>query len=1587
MFVNKIGEISRSIAFRSYQHKTNSVGENIMHFNYPYDYENETCEIQFFQVTPTEKYNYKINEAPIASVQLKPEGVDVNLQDITTLDGDETFAYKIVRKDKKSGNVIWEGADTGVKTKLGKDGEYVFRVSDGRAWKNESKVDINYSYETNEYNDLVSNYKYTLVSRKGTTPTVQGAMYMAIADSYKPGVKYDPITGKITYDRQAQINAEKTPRTFSNKYGGTFAAFIEAIPELKQRYKYLITPPIANGDDVSHHGYWNKNNKQIASTQGDTELFGRLMRELYKNGMGYVYDGTFTSEGLEGIHFQYALRWANKNPQSYYWFRMSGINDGPLGLGVVPENKENFRVRFINTPYNYEQKDDGTIIKKANPDYDSTKESYIETYDAKKEVNELSVNSHDDTNMVYRFPLNDTNIRELDKNIESINNLNKKYGKNIKLDSAEASIMLSEFSNFKLDKKTEGGFVTWDANTDMAKMNYHVSGYDEKNLMAISDRTQRFHEQQMIIRGAKEVQDMAIQAGQYWTGKVKDIQTIYTAQTLSRAKTVDEINKLIDEGKLPKEARIDEETLSNILNGQYLLSPKGILDKESITVKSLMKLPLDTLEFGENTVGVLATSYFTNLATTDDTIGMSRFDLLKQNNPHLVSEYANVYNKVNQLFQNELKDFAEAVIKKANETSNEKLIDSNGDYTEYGEYVMELMGQDIAKYALLKSLSGESFKPSTLENGELHYNYAEIKEATTLKALGINAHNPEEEALILEEKMEKGLKALNRDDVSYVADSVSKRIAGTDTISFRLAEALYGIAGLGLAWRLDAAKDVIDMDAVRNKETDFDDAWNDVIKFWSKFVQTVKEQNPHANLIAEVTDVTQLMQDTYGKESNPYDGNTDLGRRFNGEPDAMAKFFNETGITSEAGYSYFFTNLLNVFSGDFETGGGESATKDSFKNRLDLLLQTRSADYLRNLYTFMGNHDKPRMIHGLALDMKLFHSPVLMNYPDGKADFSRAHNHREDIIRILSGARTMKDVPIELRLNVDNNDYFRTVSARAVAQSKLLMDTLFELEGKIPAQDVELIKNALIDLTNGNYLSADKTEDMTRINIKELSSLENAFEEILRLSEKHGLNISESEKQKLMEKVLNEANSKDLSNYLVHGDFDWAGENEEIGRQNRAYLAEIMGVTANSSSYNIYTVQLARLLKDSLGVSEFYSKKHAIAEGFKEFVTKYDKKTVDSARKESKKSESSVVAMKKNGYAARDVKTAIEMAIKQAEYRSGKTIQNKEDIIGAMYKSATEPAVAKASMIMEFLKGLPGMPTMYGGDEMGMTGYEEKAKNVYLQNRNALPWEELKEDNIVGRYRRAIMNSMNNAIDGRNDKELSSLNNGTPYAMDVMVHAKTRDEARARIAEISERLKGMDENLSTAKALRAEQRELVKDLAKIAYLMQSSNGDMTVTLFNAGEVEQGNRVDYFAKYGLDTEEKRKKFFEENNIESINPENKYIPIQPKSELDAILLGTGIAVPVGTIFMNSNMKDKTEYVVKEIGGKLGIVRKDGGKIIMDGKTAKNGVMILKYLKKIAFRGKKPYYNKQYNIVSNPYAVSEKFEEGKKLSIISK
>ena len=1608
MFINKINSVS-NVGFKGYNHVKNNVGETVMRFNYPYNYKDEDCEIQFFRATPNEKYNYIIDEKPIYTAALKPEGVDINLQDVTNLDKDEAFAYKIVRKSKKDGSIIWEGADTGTKVIRLDGNEYGFRLHQDVYWKDKEVTPDN-KVIPGHYTlagPAVSDYKYSLVTRKGTTPTVQGAAYLAIPDSFYPGWKYrgfdDENTGEIYYDAAYQKEMEGVKRNFSNKFGGGLAGLQAGIPYLKKNgYKVIFTTPTANGDNKSSHSYWNKNNFWVSPEMGNIENYKNLLKEYYKNGMSYVYDGTFTSEGLEGIHFAYAMRWGAQNPQTYYWFRMSGLKNSNLTLGTVPKNKENLRHKLINAPFRYELQENGTY-KAVPKKYDPNKETLIQIYDASqvseeqikaedklikydnlKSANELDKVTHDDTLINYVYEINP---KDYQKRIDAINNLNKKQGKDIKLDSAEGTLIASQFPFFKHGKKTEGGFVAWDANTDMAKLNYHISGYDEKILQAIPDLAQREHEREMIIRGTKEVQDLTLQAIKYLIQTDKDVQTMYTAQTVGGAKTIDALNKLIEEGKLPEETRINSYMLNNILNGQYILSPKGVMSKDDVTVKALMKLPLDALEVGENTVGVLSTSYFSNRATTDETIGVSRFDLMKDNNPHLVEPYERTYKNVNSLFKNEIKDFADAVIKKVNETSNEKLLDKNGDYTEYGEYVIDLIGQDITKYAFLKSLAGNNLRTKLLKTGEVTYDYDKLRETTSLKALGINAHSPEDEAQMLEKKIEKGMKNLSDSDVSYLADSVSKRIAGTDTASFRIAEALFDKAGLGLKMRLDAAKDVMDMDSIRNEDGDFDDIMNDFINFWAKATNEIKKIDSNSSLIAEITDIHDLMLDKYGEDSCPYNGETNINSKFNGVPDFMTKLFNESGITTEAGYSYFFTNLLHSFARDFDTAGLEATgyngydylRHDTFKDKMDLLLETRNPDFLRNLYTFMGNHDKPRMIHCLALDMAMFHNA---GSPEEK------RRHRLEALSILSGAKSINDMPVEFRLNADNMDYARTINLKAAAKSKLLKQVVNEdLKGTASEEDIKNLNQAIIDLTNGNYLTDNQNINYQTINIKELSSLEAAFSTILDMAEKHGLKLSAEERNSLIKQVVDNANKKDLSNYQVHGDFDWTSLSEADKNANLQYGKELLGYRDNYNKYSLYTVQLARLLNDS-----YTGNNPAIKSAFTDFVEKYNKAAVDAHRTELPKYEDNKITKYKRGYAAMDIKATAEMLVKQAEYKTGKPMANRETIIDTIYKAATEPAEAKAAMIMEYLSALFGTPQMFAGDELGMTGYEEKAKNIYLQNRNALPWTETEGDNLIGGYRRAIMQSMNGAMSNRNNEDLHALNDGTPYSMDIKVNGMDRNQVRQRIIDITAELKNPD--IANRAELEEERRKLTKDLAKVAYMMQSGNGDTTVSVFYVGDIEHENKVDYFAKYNLldkdgnIDEKRRKEFFEKNHIETINPQNRYIPIQERTEIDSITCpiaagAAAVALPVGAVFMNANTKDKAKYVVNKLGE---IVREDGKKIVLDGLTTRNGVMVLRKLKNIAFKGK--ILNKQYNIgVSKTYQKPEITENGNNLSVIAK
>ena len=80
---------------------------------------------------------------------------------------------------------------------------------------------------------------------------------------------------------------------------------------------------------------------------------------------------------------------------------------------------------------------------------------------------------------------------------------------------------------------------------------------------------------------------------------------------------------------------------------------------------------------------------------------------------------------------------------------------------------------------------------------------------------------------------------------------------------------------------------------------------------------------------------------------------------------------------------------------------------------------------------------------------------------------------------------------------------------------------------------------------------------LQRINIPEISSIENAFNEILKLAETHGLVLSETQRSNLIKEISVLANNDALlSQYLVQGGFDWT-EPPAVGNRNRE-LAELV---------------------------------------------------------------------------------------------------------------------------------------------------------------------------------------------------------------------------------------------------------------------------------------------------------------------------------------------------------------------------------------------------------------------------------------------
>ena len=1348
---------AKAVSFKGFNHKKSENGTQEYEFNFPHDSNKYDCYLEVFSVKKDKNANYNVDkmltntDLGVKSVKLNNGGVKIDMgYAYDDLENKAPFAYRYKLVDKRDNSKSFYQVDAGSVIDYSKNGNFD---------------------------------KFNLVMQDGTQVAKGGSMTLALPDSYAVGWVYDE-KGKPTLNKNVQEKAKYATKTFSNKMGGNLAGIEANVDKLKKAgYSRIVSTPIFTDDSLSSHSYWNKNCMQMSNSIGNIDNYASLQKKLFKNGINFVSDGAFVNEGLEGVHFKHMLKWGEKSPY-YNWFRASGLQSGPLSMGIFAKNKDYVQHKIVNSPFKYEQGEDGQIKTSKNPEYDSKKPTFVQIFDSrlvsetdKKDTKNLiksydkldtgnayDINNHNDTVVPYSFEIAP---KIYNKNVKNLNAYNKNADKKIMLDQPLAAKFLTQSESYVLEDKYENGFETWDANTDIAKLNFVFSHADTKRLENLDPHDKEYQTAKIKAKNF-EAQDYVVNSGKYWTRKTNDILNEYVAQSLKNVssdpkKAMAQISELTNKGELPKNNDITENIVKNVINGEYESKTSKITsDYKELTLQSVMSLPLDTIEFADDTVAVLGSSLITNRASKANQIGMSRYEMFKAGNPQVTAENKDSYKKADTLFTNELYAFTNDVMQQVNKNLGGKLFEGNK-VSKFGKYVLPLVNQDIVKFALVKAVAPKS-EVKYNQDGTVSYNYDKMKEETTLASMGILADSPEDEANLLVKHLKSGVKKISSQDKEKLTNAVTKRLQGLNENSFALAEMIVDRNNAGLDWRIDAAKDIADMDALRNGNANFKDEWSSVVDFWRNFSKGVIDENPNAYMVAEVTDEFAL-HDNSGK--------------FSTAKDAVMKLHQEAGMTSIANYSYFFTDVANIFNKDITTGvsidqnGRERKIFDKMVGG-DNYLNSAPLDSILYSYTFVGNHDKPRMLHTLSLDMELFHTNFADNY-----------NHKKIATAVL------KD---KMYNQVTDNDInsidFNKVSNKAIAMGDAIKGGFGKALGKVfpPSQRKDEVFSALsksvADLASGKFLDKEFSAD---------------------------------------------------------------------------------------------------------------------------------------------------------AFGTKPIDVTIKSVLTQAEKKHGLKISNEEKgkLFNATFETILKPGMSKFKAMMGFLVSLPGNPTMYAGDELGLTGYEEKAKNVYIQNRNALHWEWLNDNNK--QFIKDFYNEMNETMALRNRPELKALNDGAPFTLDLHHDVKTGKPVSA-------------------------------------ILRQSADGAMAISLFNANNVNLDKEAEYVPTHV--------------KLDSISLHT--------TNNDKVGLKGGLQV--GTTFKNADNRDNSVYKVCEDKGNYFIKRFNNeedyqyvtrtGKFREDNKIDMyNSTLILYSVPEKQSSKSRIMYNPQFKFATNPYQQKQNVETGSKLALISK
>lgn len=784
-----------------------------------------------------------------------------------------------------------------------------------------------------------------------------GPMYHILPDSY-----HNP-EWKDSDDKQDILAV----RNHYNIAGGNIKGMIEKAKEGDlDAYGLVISTPLFGKDEISSHGYWTTNPYQISSMRGDLQDFKDLNIELFNRGKQYVADGAFTSQGYQSPLLQHALKWGKDSPY-YDWFKFDTVGNqysSKVSLGILPNTElgiENSRYKIVNASFG----EDG----RSNPDYDPSKPTYIQFYDQrlasedqkndkanlitkyanKTAADAYDISSHQDATWPYSFEINPADKTKISKlmkfestSIGDITNFDE----------------LFSFDNLTIDQKTESkGASFWDGNLDLVKMNLSNPNGIDKN-----------------TQGKTRARNYLYNVAAYWT------KTTHNALLENLALNQDRVDDVAGKNGIKEEEL--EEIRTAISSGKYQnnLFKDAPNNAYSFILDEVMDFPLEAIEVAPDLSAVLSSPYITPSAEDKYQLNARKADLVKTA-PDLNKGMKEIYTKT-------VPSFVTAVLRKMDEGRSTSKIFNGDKLTEYGQFIARLITPELTKFALVKGVTGED--GTVGENGTINYGDLSQHNIYSTGIVADKQAGPKGEAGALVKKIAKNTGELN-DSAPALAKMFNAKYGSASLKAFKTAQAVVEKSGAGLNWRFDAAKDVADLGGTKSDPdtNTFEHSLDNMIDFWTPFVSRIKEQNPNSMSIAEITDFWNYFKWSGATIEQAREANKQkLGKYLDPER-AEQIFYEKTGATTGSNYSQFFGLMPQLYGQSIEEGYNDSNANISkvYKALMEGLdgretqafLKNNQLAFITNNHIFVDNHDKPRVLHGMALDMELFLAEVSKN--------------------------------------------------------------------------------------------------------------------------------------------------------------------------------------------------------------------------------------------------------------------------------------------------------------------------------------------------------------------------------------------------------------------------------------------------------------------------------------------------------------------------------------------------------------------------------------------------------------------------------